>query len=200
MFQIIYAIAIVVFTFLSCNDKSINIKTSGQPQQLSRATNIKVAALSPTVKIESYTLVSSGQVDRLKDAAAIIDLKQKWPMVMQSPNRLGFDTILSKDFTFTGDGLVLNRAGYINNRLSPSDWKITFVQYDNISLQFFDSIGLLSYKNQVTNHNVKTNEVEKEHISWADIYVKENGKWKIGASHTVDVQIEKLDKDPKLFY
>ncbi len=194
----ILLIAITIsLSVLSCN---INQDTKDNKQsELSKPLNLTVNQLDSflsTIKIDNYTLINSKEGKRQKDAADIIELKRKWPQVMQSPNRVGFDTILSKNFTFFGEGRLLNREEYIQDRLTTSDWKITFVKYDNVTLQFFDSIGLLTYRNQVTNENVKTNEIEIEYISWADIYVKEQGKWKIGASHTIDVRIEQVEKGP----
>ena len=86
---------------------------------------------------------------------------------------------------------MLNREEYIEDRIQPSDWKITHVEYDNLTLQFFGSTAVLTYRNRVTNENIYTKEIEIESISWADIYVKEAGKWKIDAAHTVDFRLEK---------
>jgi len=171
---------------LSCASESGKNKNS-----FSKAIEITEESLTPTVRIEKYTLIERDGENRKNDAAQILDLKRKWPLVMQSPNRTGFDTILSQHFTFTENGHVLNREEYITDRTKPSDWKITFVKYDNLALQFFGTTALLTYRNQVTNENIHTKEIETEFISWADIYVREDEKWKIGASHTVDIRVEK---------
>jgi hypothetical protein len=155
------------------------------------AQQISIENLTPTVDIKGYTLITKGDENRGSDAEQIMALKRKWPLVMQSPNRVGLDTILSQNFTFADAGTLLNRNNYITDRIQRSDWKITDVKYDNLTLQFFGNTALLTYRNQVTNENTKTKEIEVEHISWADMYVLENGIWKIGASHTIDVKIQK---------
>jgi hypothetical protein len=147
--------------------------------------------LTPTVDIANYTLLQAQHEDRQSDAEMILNVKRKWPLVMQSPSSIGFDTLLSKNFTFTDNGKLFNRQDYITDRLAASDWKITHVTYTNLTLQFFNDTALLTYKNQVTNEHINTKEVETEHISWADIYVLENNTWKIGATHVVDFRMEK---------
>ena len=173
----------------SCVERKVGTPKKGAV--LYNITEVNVNNATPTVDINKYTLVQRQDENRRKDADQILDLKRKWPLVMQSPGRAGFDTLLSQNFTFTGDGQLLNREDYITDRTKPSDWKITHVKYDNLILQFFDDIALLTYRNAVTNKNITTKEIEIEYISWADIYVVENNKWKIGSAQVVDLRIEK---------
>jgi ketosteroid isomerase-like protein len=156
----------------------------------SKLTVISEINATPTVDIDKYSLVLAADEDRKKDAEEILSLKRKWPLVMQSPRFKGLDTLLSKDFTFVDNGRLFNKAAYIEDRLKLSDWKITHVKYENLSLQFFGELALLTYRNRVTNEQLKTKEIEVERINWADIYVKENDKWKIKSAHVVDVKIE----------
>ncbi len=150
--------------------------------------------LTPSVDISKYTLINDPQKDRRNDAKEIIEVKRKWPLAMQSLNPLEFDSILSRNFSFKGSDKFFNRADYIKNRTTPDEWKITFVKYDNVTLQFFGGTGILSYVNRITNKNAKTGAVEYEHISWVDIYVIEDGKWKIGAAHSIDYRLEIPEK------
>lgn len=157
-------------------------------------TEIKEFNSTPTVDIEEYNLILDPEENRKKDAEDILSIKRKWPQIMQSPSPKGFDTILSKDFTFIYNGKLLNRADYIADRTRISDWKITFVKYDNLSLQFFGDMALLTYRNHVKNENTKTKEIEIEDINWADVYIKENDKWKIKSAHVIEVKIEDVKK------
>lgn len=184
-------LSVLAIAFFSCADQKSKVKPSDNDTLPYKIEVIKEKNFTPTVDIKEYTLIVAQNEDRKKDAEHILDLKRKWPLVMQAPNRIGFDTILSPHFTFTADGQFFNREDYIIDRTKPSDWKITFVKYENLTLQFFGNTALLTYKNQVTNENINTKEIEIEYISWADIYVTENSKWKIGATHTIDVKIEK---------
>ncbi len=145
---------------------------------------------TPTVDISKYTLIHDPLKDRTNDAKEILEVKKKWPLAMQSLNSLEFDSILSKNFVFKGTDSFYTRAAYIKNRTTPHEWKITFVKYDNVTLQFFGDTGILSYKNHITNKNTKTEAIEFEHISWVDIFVLENGKWKIGGAHAIDYRLE----------
>lgn len=47
-----------------------------------------------------------------------------------------------------------------------------------------------SYHKQKRKHGA----VEYEHISWVDIYIIEDGKWKIGAAHSFDYRLELPEK------
>lgn len=143
-----------------------------------------------TVDISKYTLINDRHKDRSSDAKEILKVKRKWPLAMQSLNPLEFDSILSKNFIFKGGDSFFTRSEYIKNRSAPDEWKIIFVEYDNVTLQFFGDTGILSYINNITNKNANTGAVEYERISWVDIYVIEGGKWKIGASHSIDYRLE----------
>lgn len=111
---------------------------------------------------------------------------------MQSQNPAEFDSILADDFTFKGIDEFFNRKDYIENRIKPDDWKITFVEYDNVCLEFInDNLAIMSYKNRIKNVNSKTNEIEFEIISWTDIYTKQKSNWEIKSAHAIDYQIEK---------
>ncbi len=177
---------LISFLVLSCSEKQDKIST-----YTSKIIEVKEDSNTPTVEIKKYMLVKNGSEDRTDDAKKILELKRSWPLVMQAPSRIGFDTILSQNFIFIGDGHLLNRDDYISDRIKPSDWKIIHVKYDNLTLQFFENTALLTYRNQVTNQNINSKEIEIEYINWADIYVLEKNKWKIGASHTIDLRIDK---------
>lgn len=145
---------------------------------------------TPTVDIASYTLITKPGEDHTKDAEEIMRLKRKWPLAMQSLNPLAFDSILSRDFTFKGINEFFNRADYIKNRTTPGDWIITYVKYDNVTLQFVGETGILTYANRITNKNTRTNETEYEMISWMDAFVKEGTQWKLSVSHAISYQVE----------
>jgi len=184
----------LVITF-SCNERE---KASNNADKNS-TNNYSAVVISEdnsttSVDISKYTLIIDPKKDRSSDAKEILKVKRKWPLAMQSLNPLVFDSILSKNFTFNGSDKFYTRADYIINRTTPGEWKITFVKYDNVTLQFFDDTGILSYVNHITNKNVNTGAIEYEHISWTDIYIIEDGKWKIGAAHAIDYRLELPEK------
>lgn len=149
---------------------------------------------TPTVDLSKYILIKASHEDRELDENEILRVKRKWPLAMQSLNPLEFDSILSKNFTFKGSDSFFNRADYIKNRSKSDEWKIIFVKYDNVTLQFFEDIGVLSYVNHITNKNSNTGAIEYEHISWVDIYILEDGKWKIRSAHSLDYRLEVQEK------
>lgn len=152
---------------------------------------ITVENATPTVHLEKFTLIKNAKNNLEDEAAEILKLKRKWPLAMQSQNPAAFDSILAEDFIFKGIGEFFNRKDYIKNRIKPDDWKITFVKYDNICLEFInDNMAIMSYKNRIKNVNSKTNEIEFENISWIDIYKKVKGRWKIKSAHAIDYHLD----------
>lgn len=147
-----------------------------------------------SVDISKYTLISNGHKDRRSDANEILKVKRKWPLAMQSLNPLEFESILSKNFIFKGGDNFVTRSDYIKNRTTANEWKITFVKYDNVTLQFLGDTGILSYMNLVTNKNINTGAIEYERISWVDIYAIEHGEWKIESAHAIDYRLELPEK------
>jgi len=191
MKKTIFILLTTLVIFISCKERqkanNNGVKNSANNYSTEVITDDNT---TPSVDISKYTLINDPQKDRRNDAKEIIKVKRKWPLAMQSLNPLEFDSILSKNFTFKGGDNVFTRADYIKNRTTPDEWKITFVKYDNVTLQFFGDTGILSYVNQITNKNDNTGAIEHEHISWVDIYVIEDGKWKIGAAHSIDYRLE----------
>ncbi len=109
---------------------------------------------------------------------------------MQTKDPALFEKILARDFVFRGESGMLRREDYIKNRTAPSQAKVLTADYENIALQFFGDIAVMTYRNIVKGTNDEGQPDPPEYISWADIYVKENGKWKIGSVHVVDYRTE----------
>lgn len=110
---------------------------------------------------------------------------------MQSLDINEFEAILSKDFTFKSPDEFFIRADYIKNLTTPDDWKITFVKYDNVTLQFTtEATAILSYRNHIRNQNSVTHETE--HITWVDMYIIENTHWKLASAHAIDYKVEPM--------
>lgn len=175
------------FVVLSCNERQ---KGESNAENTYAVVVLTEDNTTPSVDLSKFTLVNDPNRDRMDDAKEIIEIKRKWPLAMQSLNPLEFDAILGKNFTFKASDEFFTRDDYIKNRTTPDEWKITYVKYDNVTLQFFGDTGVLSYVNRITNKNVNTDAVEYEYISWVDIYIVEDGKWKIGAAHAIDYRLE----------
>lgn len=188
-------LSLLTFAF-ACKERQTALTDSNQTTASYTTKKITLTNQTPTVDLPDFTLITANGEDHEKDAAKILQLKRRWPLAMQSLDPLAFDSILSSNFTFNGERFF-NRADYISNRTTPGDWKITFVRYSNVTLQFFNDRGILSYVNRITNHNTKTDSIEYEHISWVDIYRKENSQWKLEAAHAIDYRMETKEMTEK---
>jgi hypothetical protein len=102
--------------FFSCVNEKGKLGTANNGPVIYDVIEVNVNSATPTVDVDKYTLIQSQSENRRIDAEQIIDLKQEWPLVMQSPSRVGFDTILSQNFTFSGYEQLLNREDYISDR------------------------------------------------------------------------------------
>jgi hypothetical protein len=174
---------IVISIFLSsyaCNQKGFDKK---YVQLIINEDN-----LTPTVDIKSYILITDKTDTDIVNAKGIMQVKRKWPQAMQTKDASVFNSILGNNFTFRAEDEFYNRADYIEDRTTSTD-TVTSAKYENIVLQFFGDVALLTYRNIVEHHDTigKTGLL---YMSWADMYVKENGKWMIGGSHLIEARNE----------
>jgi ketosteroid isomerase-like protein len=176
----IFIFGIIILS--SCNDRE-TFKQEDYQQ-----IKIKEPNLTPTVDIKDFTMISNNLKQDSIDAIEILKVKRNLPLTMQKKNKALFESILSKNFTYRGeDEFYKNSQDYIQNRVNAT-WTIDTVRFQNLTLQFFGEIVVLTYRNTLkgTDDNGK---FDIENYNWADIYVKENGKWKIGAIHEIESRI-----------
>ena len=167
-----------------CTQRQSTDKTTDYEAKL-----ITEANLTPTVDIKNYTLITNNVYPDSINATEILQLKRSLPLAMQRKDSALFDSILSTDFTYRGeDEFYKNRKDYIRNRVN-ARWTIDTVQYQNLVLQFFGEIAILTYRNTL-NGTDDNNRPVIEHYSWTDIYGKENGKWKIKGMHEIGSRVE----------
>jgi hypothetical protein len=141
----------------------------------------------PTVGIREYTLITDDVEARRADAEAIMQVKIEIPRAMQTKDPAQFDRILARNFTFRGEEEFFNRDDYIKNRVTSPN-RVKTADYQNIVLQFFGDYALLTYRNIVEDEPGGPT-AWKAAITWADIFVKEDGQWKIGAVHGIDLKM-----------
>lgn len=152
---------------------------------------LKEETNSPNIGISSYTLITNNAEAHRGDAEAIMRLKKDLPLAMQTKDASLFDRILARDFTFRAEDEFYERAGYIRNRVERPQ-TVSSAQYENLVLQLFGDVAVLTYRN-IVKVNDAIGRVGTYHMSWADIYVKENGEWKIGAIHLIEARVDKSE-------
>lgn len=183
--------AAVLLVVASASAQSESPARSEAGAQLAQV-SIRTTSGHPQIEIGSYTLLSRDAAAQRADAEAVMELKKKFPLAVMTKDRELFDRILSRDFVFRGEGDdgLLTRADYIQNRVNATG-SIERVRYENLVLQFFGDVAVLTYRNVLKNKDAAGQPDETEHISWADVYVKESGEWKIGAAYVIDYRAAK---------
>lgn len=180
-------LSVFIFLVAACKQGNAPALSSEYKQVLVTEPNT-----TATVDIKEYTLVTNNWNFDSTNAAAILELKRKLPFAMQRKDSLLFESILSKTFTYRGeDEFYKNKEDYIHNRIHAT-WTIDTVKYENIVLQFFDGIAVLTYRNTLKGTD-DSGKADLEHYSWADIYVKEGNKWKIKGIHEIESSTEYPD-------
>ena len=145
---------------------------------------LKVNYVIPTVGISDYTLITDDLEAHRKDAEAIMLRKKDMPLAMQTHDGSLFNSWLARGFIARGENEFLGREEYIRNRVNAT-WSISDVRYENLVLQFFGDTALLTYRNfvkEIDELGAPTTWL----YTWADIWVKEDGEWKVGAIYVID--------------
>jgi hypothetical protein len=154
-----------------------------------REMKLQVEAKTHGIDIDTYTLITDNPEEDRRDAEAIMQVKVAWPRAMQTKDRALFERILARGFTFRASGGLLEREAYIRDRVERPE-AIGSVRYENLVLQLFGRVAVLTYRN-IVNVTAATGKAEKWYLSWADVFVQERGKWRIGASHLISEQVER---------
>jgi len=173
----------IVTTLNACTNKSSSNTGKKYLQLFIREDNI-----TPTVDIKNFQLITNNTEVDSANAKEIMEVKRKLPLAMQKKDSVLFNEILAKEFTMRGEKEFFNRSDFIKNRITGT-WTIDTVKYENLTLQFFGEVAVLTYRN-ILDGTDDFGKADIEYYSWADIYIKENGKWKIGGIHNIDSRIE----------
>jgi ketosteroid isomerase-like protein len=139
---------------------------------------------SPNVDIRSYVLITDDfDADRV-EVEAIMRLRAKLPVAVQTKDAALFNSILGRDFTFRAADEFWNREDYIRNRVEESETVLS-AQYENVVLQLFGDVAVSTYRNAIELKD-KSGKAARLQMTWASVYVKEDDHWKIGAVHLID--------------
>ena len=145
---------------------------------------VSVDRPSPNVGISSYVLITDDLQSDRADAEAIMRVRTKLPLAVQTKDAALFDRILARGFTFRAADEFWNREQYIRNRVGEGE-RVGLARYENLVLQLFGEVAVSTYRNIVQLKDA-SGKAETLHMSWASVYVKEGGEWKIGAVHLID--------------
>lgn len=181
---------ITILTLISaCNEqKPSNVVDKEYVQLVIKEDNI-----TPTIDIKSFTLITNNAEADSVDAKEIMQLKRKAPLAMQTKDSALFNDIIANKFVGRSeDEFYNNKNEFIKNRVSGT-WTIDTVKYENVVLQFFGEVAVLTYRN-ILQGTDDFGKPDIEHYCWADFYFKENGKWKGGGGHRIDKRIEYIIK------
>ena len=142
----------------------------------------------PGVELETYTLIASDSAASRRRAEAVMAVKLAWPLAMRTKDAALFNRILAHDFTLReADGMLYDRTTYIRDRVQSPE-RVVAVRYENVVLQFFGALALMTYRN-VLDHRDPRGRPDTLTLTWADIFVEENGEWRIRASHLIDERV-----------
>lgn len=149
---------------------------------------VKLDSTVPGIELHTYTLISSNPEADRNEAAAILELKVAWPRAMQTKDEASFNRILSNDFTFRAHGQLLDRNAYIRDRMRRRE-QVASARYQDVVLQIFGSTAVLTYNVDLVT--TAGDSRETWHGTWADVFVREAGRWKIGASYLINERVER---------
>ena len=141
----------------------------------------------PAVGISEYTLITDNVDGQRADAEAIMQAKTEWPRAMQTKERADFDKVLGRGFTLHESSGFMDRQAYIDNRVGDPT-KVKSAVYENLVLQIFPDHALLTYHNLVEDEPGGPT-AWKGGMTWLDIFVKEDNRWKIGASRMIHLDL-----------
>jgi ketosteroid isomerase-like protein len=182
-------VPLLTFLLSGLPHKSTLAQTADQPRPTSaRQMVLTTKSRYPQVRLSSYTLVYDENEEARKDEAeAVMQVKIELPRAVQTKDAERFERILTRDFVFRAEHQFYGRADYIRERANNKDTVIT-ADYENVVLQFIGNVALLTYRNIVAmepggpEHTV--------YMTWADVLVKEGGKWKFRAVHLIDSKMK----------
>jgi ketosteroid isomerase-like protein len=181
--------AVVVLLMMSSGFARAKEPEHRQHEQLT----IKVDRPSPTIDISSYTLITDDAERDRREAAELMRVKADWPRAVQTKDKALFESILARDFTFHGEHQWYGRDAYIQARVESGE-RVVAVRYENLVLQFFGPVAVLTYRN-ILNHTDPAGKPDMLSLTWADVWVKENGKWKVGTTHLITERVEPMVGD-----
>lgn len=186
MKMILISFLLVLSFFCSCESDSADRGNGRSFVQVFIADPDSLA--TPGISISGVTLVSRDPEKDKADAIEILALKHKWPLAMKTKDKALFEEILAKDFVFRAEDEFFNRSDYIQDRVNGT-WTIDFVLYQNLVVQIFGQYALLTYRN-ILDGTTDDGIPDREYYSWADMYTKADGTWKILGSHLIEGRME----------
>jgi hypothetical protein len=151
---------------------------------------LRVDQQTPGIDLSEYALITDHPEAHRREAEAIMRVKLGWPRAVQTKDPAVFNRILARGFTLREpDGRLYERDAYIRDRVESRE-AVKAVRYENVVLQFIGDVAVMSYRN-VLRHTNADGTPDTLYLSWLDVFVREQGEWKIGASHLISERVER---------
>ena len=158
------------------------IKTA--PRGAAKEHKLSIRSEHPSVGLNEYVLITDDLERDKAEADAVIQAKIGLPYAMQTKDRKDFEAVLARNLIFRGEDEFFDREGYIANRVGDPS-KVKSADYRNVVVQFITpERALVTYSNIVEDQPGGPG-AWKADMSWADVLVKEDGKWKYEIVHTI---------------
>jgi uncharacterized protein (TIGR02246 family) len=136
--------------------------------------------------------------DRSGDEQQIRKIEQDWVNAMVKRDGAFLQKLEADDYTLTGpDGKVLTKQEDIKNT-TEGDTIFDEIKIENLKVRFYGDTAVVNGINTIKAHS-KSSDMEEDlsgPYSWTDVFVKQNGQWKVVATHITAVASEtKEDQD-----
>jgi hypothetical protein len=181
---------VITISMIACESERTRAKSEQSSQSRADKKYVqvtrKVKNIHPTVRIAEYNLITD-DIDRdSAEADALIQEKFILPLAMQKHDPSLFDSSLTNDFTSRSENEFFDRRAYIEDRVK-GKWLISDVHYENVVLQFFGHLGVLTYRN-IVKETDENGLPLTWHFTWTDIWEKEDQRWKVKALRGLDAR------------
>ncbi len=136
--------------------------------------------------------------DRTADEQQIRKIEQDWVNAMVKRDGAFLKKLEADDYTLTGpDGKVLTKEEDIKNT-TEGDTIFDDIKIENLEVRFYGDTAVVNGMNMIKAHS-KSGDMEEDlsgPYSWTDVFVKQNGQWKVVATHITALASEtKEDQD-----
>ncbi len=179
MFKQILLLIIIVTVVVSCR----KIKHETVQHTNAQKLIVKSDNLTPGVNVTEFTLISNTSKPDKSIGLGVIEEFKKLSAAMLTRDSVSLSDLLSARFVYHAPGRFYQRPEFIKFHISSPD-TIMNVDYSNVTMQYFDSLALVTSIKKVTYKGYVTDSVyimndRFDEFSNSAVYIKETGNWKL---------------------